>query len=270
MCSKENSNNKDKGSKRKNKMQRKEVVVKFLLERKKKKESDIHTKKWERCVKAVKKQNEENDTDYNPYAVCTDSIGYEGSIKKPHRQQDENINPKMSKSDLLEYISKRKNNVVKRYKKSDIISEQRRERDQYDFPRMNEVTGQERRDIMKYLEAIRESGVVNMFGAHPMLAWAPDDLHRFLYGMSKDIESLEDEIENLEYEGEDTTYKEEQLKTIKYLMDNKQKIRDILIRAAMVRADREDSGHDMGNIQRLFDRMAKEAWQMWVGLYGIN
>ena len=57
--------------------------------KKKTKESPIHTKKWERCVKDVKKKNEENKTDYNPYAVCQKSIGYEGSIKKPHRRQDE-------------------------------------------------------------------------------------------------------------------------------------------------------------------------------------
>jgi hypothetical protein len=59
-----------------------------LDESKKKKESPIHKKKWERCVKDVEKKNKENKTDYNPYAVCTASIGYEGSIKKPHRRKD--------------------------------------------------------------------------------------------------------------------------------------------------------------------------------------
>ena len=56
--------------------------------KKKTKESPIHTKKWERCVKDVEKKNKENKTDYNPYAVCQKSIGYKGSIKKPHRKQD--------------------------------------------------------------------------------------------------------------------------------------------------------------------------------------
>ena len=55
---------------------------------KKTKESPIHTKKWERCVKDVEKKNKENKTDYNPYAVCQKSIGYETSIKNPHRRQD--------------------------------------------------------------------------------------------------------------------------------------------------------------------------------------
>ncbi len=56
--------------------------------KKKTKESPIHKKKWERCVKDVKKQNKKDGKDYNPYAVCTASIGYEGSIKKPHRKKD--------------------------------------------------------------------------------------------------------------------------------------------------------------------------------------
>lgn len=47
-------------------------------------EKDIHTKKWKRCVKQVEKDS----PDVNPYAVCTDSIGYEDSIKKKHRKKD--------------------------------------------------------------------------------------------------------------------------------------------------------------------------------------
>ncbi len=57
--------------------------------KKKTKESSIHTKKWERCVKDVKKQNKKDGKDYDPYAVCTASIGYKGSIKKPHRKKKE-------------------------------------------------------------------------------------------------------------------------------------------------------------------------------------
>lgn len=49
-----------------------------------KKNKTIHTKKWDRCVEKVKK----NSPDVDPYAVCTDSIGYEGSIKKSHRKKE--------------------------------------------------------------------------------------------------------------------------------------------------------------------------------------
>jgi len=54
-----------------------------------KKKEKVHTKKWDRCVEKVEKKNKENNTDYNPYAVCQKSIGYEGSIKKSHRREEE-------------------------------------------------------------------------------------------------------------------------------------------------------------------------------------
>lgn len=63
----------------------------LLSEAKDKKEKDkrVHTKKWDRCVKKVEEKNKENNTDYNPYAVCQSSIGYEGSILKKHRKKED-------------------------------------------------------------------------------------------------------------------------------------------------------------------------------------
>jgi hypothetical protein len=69
-----------------------------------------------------------------------------------------------------------------------------------------------------------------MYGASPLLNWTKDDLHRWLYGMGEDPESLEEEIENLDSydEDEDEGYSdgdrdslEEQLNHINYLLDNK-------------------------------------------------
>lgn len=57
--------------------------------KKKKKDKRVHTKKWDRCVKRVEEKNKENNTDYNPYAVCQSSIGYEGSILKQHRKKED-------------------------------------------------------------------------------------------------------------------------------------------------------------------------------------
>lgn len=39
--------------------------------------------KWDRCVRKVRKES----PDVNPYAVCTASIGKEGSILKSHRRK---------------------------------------------------------------------------------------------------------------------------------------------------------------------------------------
>jgi len=43
----------------------------------------LHTKKWQRCVRKVKMK----DKGVNPFAVCSYSIGYKGSILKQHRKK---------------------------------------------------------------------------------------------------------------------------------------------------------------------------------------
>ena len=145
---------------------------------------------------------------------------------------------------------------------------------------MKGIRGQEKRDLMMYLEKIRLSGLTNMFGAHPILNWTKDDLHRWLYGMRKDLDSLEREKENLEYdienEGEDSgIYEselaslEEDIEIIEYLLDNKQKIRDILIRAALAEIESGNGNHEMSNVQRVFERKAKDAWVMWTSMLSM-
>jgi hypothetical protein len=43
----------------------------------------IHTAKWDRCVKKVRKKSKGK---YNPYAVCTAVLGEKGSIRKAHQR----------------------------------------------------------------------------------------------------------------------------------------------------------------------------------------
>lgn len=193
---------------------------------------------------------------------------------------NKDIKPKMKKKDLVEYINFKKEGGYKKYRKSDLLGEARR--DKYDFPRFtNELQGSEVKLLIKYLEKIRESGLINMFGAHPLLNWAKDDLHRWLYGQKMDIESLEQRKEDLEYdienEGEDSgIYEseldslEEQIEIIEYLLDNKREVRDILIRGALARISNTDNNHETRNVQRVFEKMAKDAWVMWTSLYSIG
>ena len=182
--------------------------------------------------------------------------------RKKRKVKKESINPKMRKRDLVEYINSKK-----------MVNEQR---DQYDFPNLNEITGQERRDIMRYFEMLRQSGIINMFGSHPILNWTKDDLHRFLYGERNDPESIEREIEEEEYDNEDgendntISILEDKLEKINYLLDNKRHIRDILIRAALNRIENTTGNHEASNVQRVFERMAQEAWRFWVGIVSIN
>ena len=205
---------------------------------------------------------------------------WEEMYEEEMKTEKKDTKPKMKKKDLVEYIKFKKDGGYKKFKKSDLLGEARR--DQYDFPRFtNELSGPEVKMLIKYLEKIRESGLTNMFGAHPILNWAKDDLHRWLYGMSKDLDSLEQQKEDLEYdiesEGEDSgIYEseldslEEEIKIIEYLLDNKREVRDILIRGALARISNTDNNHDTRNVQRVFEKMAKDAWVMWTSLYGIS
>ncbi len=227
-----------------------------INESKKEKESPIHKKKWERCVKDVKKQNKERGEDYNPYAVCTASIGYEGSIKKPHRRK-ESVNPKMKKGELIEYVNTKKTMNESRGKKLHIVPE---------------LDRREFSVIVGWLEKLRESGLINMFGAAPILNWTKKDLHRWLYGQSMDLESIEEAIEELEYENEDgendsdIDSMREQAEIIEYLLEKKQAVRDVLIRAALKRIDRTNGDHETKNVQRVFEKLANEAFRMWTSV----
>ena len=194
-------------------------------------------------------------------------------------EEEKDSAPKMKKKDLIEYIKFKENGGYKKYKKSDLIGEAKK--DKYDFPRLREISAKEKKLLRNYLEAIRQSGLINMFGAYPILNWAKDDLHRWLYGMRKDLDSLEQQKEDLEYdienEGEDRgIYEseldslEEQIEIIKYLLDNKREVRDILIRGALKRIDNTGGDHETRNVQRVFEKMAKDAWVMWTSLYGIG
>ena len=185
--------------------------------------------------------------------------------KGKKKKRKKRKSPKMKKGDLVEYI---KNSYI-------IEANGTRRGGQYNFPSMREIENQERRDIMKYFESIRQSGIINMYGAAPILNWTKDDLHRFLYGERNDPESIEREIEEEERENEDgendntISILEDKLEKINYLLDNKQKIRDVLIRAALNRIDNTDGNHEMRNVQRIFEKMAKEAWHFWVGIQQI-
>ena len=182
----------------------------------------------------------------------------------PEKVKKESTNPKMKKGELMEYINFKKSGGVKKISKKDIIKENRNRGPQI----VDEMDNHDRRDVVRYLEYIRESGLLNMFGAHPLLNWNKKDMERWLYGQRQDIESIEYQIEELKDDYEDDNESEiesleEQLRIINYLLNNKQKIRDILIRTAMVRIENGNGDMETRNVQRVFEKLAKESWLMW-------
>jgi len=191
----------------------------------------------------------------------SDDTDFDDLPEKVSEEEKETKNPKMKKGDLVEYINSKK-----------MMGEQRRGGRPIVVP---EISGPDFRIVVQWLEKLRESGVINMFGCSPMLNWTEKDLHRWLYGQKQDPESIEEQIEELEYENEDgdndsdIEMLESQLENIKYLLENKQAVRDVLIRTALTRVENTDGNYETKNVQRIFERLAKEVFIMWTEvIYG--
>ncbi len=209
--------------------------------------ADKDTKKGRKFKKWAKEFSDDTDFDDIPEKVSED--------KKRTK------NPKMKKGDLVEYINSKKN-----------LNESPRSNRPIVVP---EISGPDFRIVVQWLEKLRESGVINMFGCSPMLNWTEKDLHRWLYGQKQDPESIEEQIEELEYENEDgdndsdIEMLESQLENIKYLLENKQAVRDVLIRTALTRVENTDGNYETRNVQRIFEKLAKEVFIMWTEvIYG--
>jgi Fe-S cluster biosynthesis and repair protein YggX len=218
--------------------------------------ADKDTKKGKKFKKWAKEFSDDTDFDKLPEKV---------SKKKKRKTKKESLNPKMKKGELVEYINSKKS-----------INEMARNRNEHRGPYIiREMDRMDVASVIRFLEKLRESGVINMFGASPILNWTRDDLKRWLYGQKQDPEYIESQIEELEYENEDgdndsdIEMLESQLETINYLLDNKQEVRDALIRASLRRIDNTDGNHELNNVQRVFNKMSKEAWRMWTeAIYG--
>ena len=80
----------------------------------------VHTKKFDRCVKDVKKNSPDVD---NPYAICQASLGAK-AIKKSHQRKEDYTNESsftMTKGELIESLNiKRGRKVIKTIKVKDI------------------------------------------------------------------------------------------------------------------------------------------------------
>ena len=167
----------------------------------------------------------------------------------------------MKKKDLVEYINKKITNIVKENSDGVFI--------------VSEIPALDKKEIFRFFEQLRQSGVINMFESSRILNWTKEDLDRWLYGMGKDVESLESEIEDLEYDNEegendgDNEMLQSQLENIKYLLENKNNIRDILIRGAMTRLENRGEDPDLSKVQRVFEQLSKECFKKWTtALYG--
>ncbi|MDB4335499.1 hypothetical protein N9994_00385 [bacterium] len=154
----------------------------------------------------------------------------------------EKENPRMTKKKLMEYIKSSKK-VVKNTTKKNMIKEHFQD---FDVPE-----GFSTRDLLfvvRYLETIRRSGLTNMYEVASLLNWTKSDLERWLYGQSKDLDSLEDDDE---------------IEIIEKLLEEKDAVRDALIRTAIKKAENSGNYSDK-TIQRYFERAANDAFGVFI------
>lgn len=181
----------------------------------------------------------------------------------------EKENPRMTKKKLIEYIKSSKK-VVKNTTKKNMIKEQRLE----NFEVPEGFSTRDFRFVLRYIEVIKNSGLINMFGASPILNWTKEDLERWLYGQSMDLDSLEQYKEDLEYDidnaNEDRGIYEQELETVEdkikiveKLIEKKDEVRDALIRAALRKAENSGNYSDK-TIQRYFEQAANDAFRVFI------
>jgi len=218
--------------------------------------NEVYTEKQRRwaCWQMDAPKSEREISKLNATEMCKDV-----------KHSKKNVKPKMKKKDLVEYIINKK--ISLKENTEDIFL-------------VNEISNLDKKEIFKFLNTLKASSVTNMHGTHPILCWTREDLSRWLYGMGKDIESLENKIEELEYsydyddeDNEDNNNEglierlRMKIDMISYMLDSKDDIRDILIGAAIERAENTSGNTELGNVQRLFEKIAAECWKMWAFTY---
>jgi hypothetical protein len=154
----------------------------------------------------------------------------------------EKENPRMTKKKLMEYIKSSKK-VVKNTTKKNMIKEQSQ-----DFEVPEGFSTRDLLFVVRYLETIRRSGLTNMYEASSLLNWTKSDLERWLYGQSKDLDSLEDDDE---------------IEIIEKLIEEKDAVRDALIRTAIKKAENSGNYSDK-TIQRYFERASNDAFGVFI------
>jgi len=207
--------------------------------------ADKDTKKGRKFKKWAKEFSDDTDFDELPEKVSEE-------------KEEESVNPKMKKGELMEYINTKKQS----------LSEQN-----FNIPDDFVVPGLSRSDggiAFRYLEALRNSGLVNMFGASIFLTYTTDDLERFLYGERSTPNDIDSEIEDLEYENDEGDYDgeieslEEKKENIKKLLSLQQEVRDVVIRTSINRLELKGKEQSLENVQRTFNIIHKEIFKMWI------
>jgi len=212
--------------------------------------ADKDTKKGRKFKKWAKEFSDDTDFDELPEKVSEE-------------KEEESLNPKMKKGELMEYINTKKLS----------LKEQRFGDDDGIYVVRGITNRRDAGKVFEYLETLKESGIINMFGSSVFLTYTVDDLERFLYSQRLTPNDIDREIRELEYDNDEGGYDseieslEEKKENVEKLLSLQQEVRDVLIRTSMKRLNLDRKEQSMENVQRTFDRLHKEFFRMWVALY---
>lgn len=101
-----------------------------------------------------------------------------------------------------------------------------------------------KKDVFNFLSKLQDSGLTNMLGARPFLTYTSNDLEKYITGQFKDVDDYQDLIRAADIS------------------------RNALIRGVVDWAKDKEMGDDkIGDINRLFEKLTKEAMGLYVGNY---
>jgi hypothetical protein len=133
------------------------------------------------------------------------------------------------------------------------------------WPNTKYLRKEDKRSVFNFLMLLRDSGITNMFGAASYMGLSDNEMHRILYGMKKDPESLR-ELASQEEDEEKSEELMDMADLMEKLIEESDNSRNALIRGAMTMCndmlnnneDDEDEDKYLNCANRQFRILIKE------------
>ena len=139
------------------------------------------------------------------------------------------------------------------------------------WPNTKYLRKEDKRSVFNFLMLLRDSGITNMFGATSYMGLSDDEMHRILYGMKKDPESLR-ELVSQEEDEEKSEELMDMADLMEKLIEESDNSRNALIRGAMTMCnnmlddneDDEDEDKYLKCANRQFRILIKEMFKFYI------
>jgi hypothetical protein len=139
------------------------------------------------------------------------------------------------------------------------------------WPNTKYLRKEDKRSVFNFLMLLRDSGITNMFGATSYMGLSDNEMHRILYGMKKDPESLR-ELASQEEDEEKSEELMDMADLMEKLIEESDNSRNALIRGAMTMCnnmlddneDDEDEDKYLKCANRQFRILIKEMFKFYI------